>query len=238
MPTTSRVGWTSRFAAEFGHRFETRAFHRRGWLLGILWTSEAPRAELAVEEALMAVHRGAYIERHGQARTLGQMVAQEGFAAAAAGCTTPALDPDDLLYTRDVLTPLLEARRPADCLRGSVRRRSGQAAWVQTAWSQRPRRIGPPDPRRSRDQRAIADVSPQPPLPTAWNVPFHSIVGSRTSILMSKSDDGRSVAATRQKPGRRLNCCTAAGPTPGRVKPPAGTLIVLMIAPSPANVRR
>jgi hypothetical protein len=97
--------------------FRVTGFQRRGWLLGILWTSEAPRAELAVEEALMAVHRGAYIERHGQARTLGQMVAQEGFAAAAAGCTTPALDPDDLLYTRDVLTPLLEARRPADSSR-------------------------------------------------------------------------------------------------------------------------
>lgn len=102
-------GWTNRFAAEFGHRVETRAFHRRGWLLGILWTSEAPRVELAVDEALMAVHRGAYIERHGYACTLGHMLAQEGFAAAAAGCTAPALETDDLLYTREALTPLLEA---------------------------------------------------------------------------------------------------------------------------------
>src|SRR5262249_61933215 len=32
------------------------------------------------------------------------------------------------------------------------------------------------------------------------------------------------VAATRQKAGRRLNCCVAAALIPGRVKPPAGTI--------------
>src|SRR5262245_20476813 len=40
---------------------------------------------------------------------------------------------------------------------------------------------------------------------------------------MSESDEGVSVAATRQKAGRRLNCCTAAGFIPGSVNPPAGT---------------
>src|SRR5438876_5984088 len=64
----------------------------------------------------------------------------------------------------------------------------------------------------------------QPPLPRAWNFPFHARAGSQTSILMSESDEGVSVAATRQKAGRRLNCCTAAGPIPGSVNPPAGTI--------------
>src|SRR5213592_2978263 len=64
----------------------------------------------------------------------------------------------------------------------------------------------------------------QPPLPTAWNFPFHPRTGSQTSILMSESGEGVSVAATRQKPGRALSCSTAAGPGPGRVKPPAGTI--------------
>src|SRR5262245_31609216 len=72
----------------------------------------------------------------------------------------------------------------------------------------------------------------QPPLPTAWNFPFHPVAGSQTSILMSESDDGVSVAATRQKAGRRLNCCTAAGAIPGRVKPPAGTIWARVIAVS------
>src|SRR5207253_1075828 len=63
----------------------------------------------------------------------------------------------------------------------------------------------------------------QPPLPTAWNFPFQATAGSQTSILMSESDDGVSVAATRQKAGSWLNCGTA-GPVPGRVNPPAGTI--------------
>src|SRR6266446_3143251 len=63
----------------------------------------------------------------------------------------------------------------------------------------------------------------QPPLPTAWNFPFQSAAGIQTSILMSESDEGVSVAATRQKVGCWLNC-GAAGPVPGRVNVPAGTI--------------
>src|SRR5438128_12458787 len=66
-------------------------------------------------------------------------------------------------------------------------------------------------------------VPAQPPLPTAWNFPFQSAAGSQTSILMSESDEGVSVAATRQKAGSWLNCGTA-GPVPGRVNAPAGTV--------------
>src|ERR1700733_12219313 len=65
-------------------------------------------------------------------------------------------------------------------------------------------------------------VPAQPPLPTAWNFPFQSVVGSQTSILMSESAEGVSVAATRQKVGSWLNCGVA-GPVPGRVNAPAGT---------------
>lgn len=102
-------GWTNRYASEFSYRFETRALHKRGWLLGILWTSEQPSAEVAAKEALMAVHRGAHLERHGPARTLGEMLDQEGFVAAAAGCRAPILEPEDLAYTREVIEPLLTA---------------------------------------------------------------------------------------------------------------------------------
>ena len=34
-----------------------------------------------------------------------------------------------------------------------------------------------------------------PPLPTAWNLPFQPDAGSQTSILISESDEGFSVAA-------------------------------------------
>ena len=50
--------------------------------------------------------------------------------------------------------------------------------------------------------RGIADEPAQPPLPTAWNLPFQSAAGSQTSTLMSESLVGLSVAATRQNSGR------------------------------------
>src|SRR5262249_6389431 len=65
-------------------------------------------------------------------------------------------------------------------------------------------------------------VPAQPPLPTAWNLPFHAWAGSQTSILISESEEGVSVAATRQNAGNWLNCGSA-GPVPGRLNPPAGT---------------
>jgi hypothetical protein len=102
-------GWTNRYASEFTYRLETRAMHRRGWLLAVLWTSEPADARTVATVAAMAVHRGAYIERHGSARTLGRMMAQEGWVAAMAGCEDPALEPDDLIYSQQVLVPLLEA---------------------------------------------------------------------------------------------------------------------------------
>ena len=103
-------GWTNRYASEFSSRFETRAIHKRGWLLGILWTSEIASTETAVSEARMTVHRGAYLERHGEAHTLREMLVQEGFVGAKAGCEGPVLDVDDLAYTRVVIGPLLDAR--------------------------------------------------------------------------------------------------------------------------------
>ena len=86
------------------------ALHRlikRGWITGILWTSEEPSAEAAGREVATAVHRVAHIRRHGPARTLREMLAQEGAAMAAAGCCEPALDPDDLAYTREMMEPHL-----------------------------------------------------------------------------------------------------------------------------------
>jgi hypothetical protein len=103
-----RGGWTNRYTSEFGHRFQSKAYYRRGWLTGILWTSERAAVQTAREEVLQAVYRGAYIEEHGFARTLREMLAQEGYALARAGCTQPALDPEELEYTREVIAPHLD----------------------------------------------------------------------------------------------------------------------------------
>jgi hypothetical protein len=102
-------GWTNRYASEFSHRIEGAAIARRGWLTGILWTSE-PASERAVREAVLtSIYRAEYLETHAAPVTLGEMLAQEGFAMARAGCEGPALDPDDLAYTRHVIDRHLDA---------------------------------------------------------------------------------------------------------------------------------
>jgi len=102
-------GWTNRWEYEFGHRIGTKPLHRRGWLTGMLWTSETPSSDAARVAASTSVYRAAYIQQHGYAGTLRETLAQEGYAMASAGCTTPALDVDDLEYTRDVMTRYLDA---------------------------------------------------------------------------------------------------------------------------------
>jgi len=103
-------GWANRYTSEFGRRFGTKAYHRRGWLEVGLWTSEAPAAETVREQVLATIYRAAHIEQHGFAHTLRDMLAQEGFAMAQAGCTEPALDGDDLAYTREVIRPYLDTK--------------------------------------------------------------------------------------------------------------------------------
>src|SRR5690242_2048285 len=44
----------------------------------------------------------------------------------------------------------------------------------------------------------------QPPLPTAWYLPFHPFTGSQTSTLMSELLDGRRVSDRRQAGGSPL----------------------------------
>lgn len=102
-------GWTNRYTAEFGHRFSEKPFHKRGWITGLLWTSETYMLDQVREEVLLSIFRAAYILDHGYARTLGEMLAQEGHAMAMAGATDPALDPEDLAYTGEVLDPCLGA---------------------------------------------------------------------------------------------------------------------------------
>jgi hypothetical protein len=102
-------GWTNRYASEFSHRIEGAAISRRGWLVGLLWTSEPPSAAAVREAVLTSIYRAHYLQTHKPPRTLGEMLAQEGYAAARAGCTAPALDAEDLEYTRGVITPHLQA---------------------------------------------------------------------------------------------------------------------------------
>src|SRR5262245_13154172 len=126
-------GGTNRYDYEFTFRFGPDQFRSRlgpprlprsvkdVWIMGVLWSSEPP-TERAVREAILtAAHRVAYAHRHGPARTLRHMLAQEGQVMAVAGCAGPVLDAEDIDYTREVLTPYLDAadmRTCVECLFG------------------------------------------------------------------------------------------------------------------------
>src|SRR6185503_8833701 len=70
----------------------------------------------------------------------------------------------------------------------------------------------------------------QPPLPTAWNLPFQPETGIQTSILMSESDEGVRVAATRQNATELVTACRAADvPLAGRENPSRGTTAASVI---------
>ena len=105
----ARGGWTDRHCNELGHRFDGGALYRRGWIVGLLWTSETPSRTGVRREVLTSIHRLAHIRRRGPATTIAAMLKQEGEAMAAAGCREPALDPDDLAYTREIIEPYLAA---------------------------------------------------------------------------------------------------------------------------------
>jgi hypothetical protein len=123
-------GWTNRYAAEYTVRFQSGpppekppAWMTRRWVFGALWSSEPATGQVVREAMRAAVYRMAYVRRHGLARTLRDKLAQEGQVLAAAGCTAPVLDADDLDYTRDVLAPYLDAddmRTTIECLFGDA----------------------------------------------------------------------------------------------------------------------
>ena len=96
-------GWTDRYTCEFNTRFAVEQSLKRGWLSVFLWTSDVPSVQKVREETLTTVYRAAYIQRHGTANTLQEMLNQEGYAMAMADCQHPTLDVDDVAYTRDVI---------------------------------------------------------------------------------------------------------------------------------------
>jgi hypothetical protein len=124
-------GGTNRYATEFSLRFPDGSRSPRPmprwakdfWVTGVLWSSEAPTERAAREAILTAAYRVAYLQQHGFARTLRDMLAQEGRVMALAGCTEPVLDAEDIAYTRAVLVPYLDAddmRTAIECLFGDA----------------------------------------------------------------------------------------------------------------------
>jgi len=133
-------GWTNRYDYEFTLRFgkghdrvrngppwpapiQPPKWTKYLWITGVLWTSEAATPRAVREAMLTAAFRFAFVLRHGPARTMRDMLAQEGQVMAMAGCEGPVLDDDEIAYTREVLSPYLEAndmRTCVECLFGDA----------------------------------------------------------------------------------------------------------------------
>jgi hypothetical protein len=156
-------GGTNRYDYEFGIRFGVD-YSRTGdgppnsrwvkdyWITGVLWSSESP-SERAVREAILtAAHRVAYMQQHGPARTLREMLAQEGQVMALAGCSGPTIEAEDTAYTREVLIPHLGAedtRTCIECLFGDAAARTlgftpcGLSPWAGLALALHDARLRP-----------------------------------------------------------------------------------------------
>jgi hypothetical protein len=119
-------GWTNRYDYEFTWRLragpppadqlQLPRWVKHFWINALLWTSE-PASEQAVRQAILtAIYRAAFVQKHGPARTLAEMMKQEGAVMLRAGCTGPALEEDDIAYTREVLEPFLTAEDKRTCM--------------------------------------------------------------------------------------------------------------------------
>jgi hypothetical protein len=158
---------TNRYNDEFTFRFGPDQFRSGGrppkrsrwlkdyWLTGVLWSSESPSEQAVREAILTAAHRVAYMHQHGPARTLREMLAQEGQVMALAGCSGPTLDAEDIAYTREVLTPYLDAddmRTCIECLFGDAAARTlgftprGLSPWAGLALALHDARSNPTHP--------------------------------------------------------------------------------------------
>lgn len=105
----AKGGWTNRYLNDFQYVFEfdKASFLKRPWLMVPCWTNEEPSRDKIYNDTLIHLHRLAYVFEHGQAKTLAQMMQQEGFVLARAN-VKQWLSQDDLAYSREVLKPLLE----------------------------------------------------------------------------------------------------------------------------------
>jgi hypothetical protein len=116
-------GWTQRWLTDAEWRFQGKydglpqsapavGFDR--WVTVQLWPDEAPGLDAVRREVRASVWRAAWQARHSLPLTLRQMLAQEGGAARFVGEAQP-LDPDELAYTGEILTPLRDSDHWPSC---------------------------------------------------------------------------------------------------------------------------
>jgi hypothetical protein len=124
-------GWTNRYDYEYqllcpqveledGEPVVPQWTEHR-WLTSVLWASD-PVSERRVQQTIRCtLYRAAYQSKQGIPQSLREMMQQEGQVLLKAGCLEPCLDPDEVEYTREVISPFLQAtdkRTIIECLFG------------------------------------------------------------------------------------------------------------------------
>ena len=100
-----RGGWTNRYLSDVGLRFNlTYLPERTPWATVPLWVSEPVNLEVLRRGLLETVYRVVYVHLYPKAKTLTEMMQQEGFSSAFAG-QKPTLDTEELEYSRAVIAP-------------------------------------------------------------------------------------------------------------------------------------
>ncbi|HEY2029172.1 MAG TPA: hypothetical protein VGH20_08190 [Myxococcales bacterium] len=99
-----RGGWTNRYTTDFGSRFESQPFLRRGFAVALLWASELPDLQVARREALRACGRAIWQTTRGFGRSVRELLAQEQFALRLAGETPKPLPDARFLEATDPAT--------------------------------------------------------------------------------------------------------------------------------------
>ena len=102
-------GWTNRTLLEFNAKFRDYNCRKRGFVTSTLWTSQEVAPKEAISDLQTTLHRLAYTLRFGEATTLRQMMAQEGYAMSRAGLPPPDFDPEELRYIREILALHLDS---------------------------------------------------------------------------------------------------------------------------------
>lgn len=108
-----RNSWTERHITDAEWRLQNKydempqdakpvGFDR--WVSVQLWTDEEPSASYIQKETQASIYRAAHRRHVGVAKTLREMMYQEGRAMAFAGFV-PELDSDDIAYSRQVIKP-------------------------------------------------------------------------------------------------------------------------------------
>lgn len=146
-----RGGWTSRASYELmlrrlpDPRQLSAKQARRCWASAVLWSSEPPTIERVAEAVRCAVYRAGYVRRHGGARTLQELLAQEGWVLCRAGSDLPPLDAQAQEWTRTVVAECAACDDPPtliECLCGDELAATlgyagqGLAPWAGLRWAQ------------------------------------------------------------------------------------------------------